>query len=65
MRVMPLEPLSLVRSLVRSLAIALVKSLVLELAQSPELATTQTIFALAVSHRPIAVVWLPSPRALN
>lgn len=61
MRVMPLEPLSLVRSL----AIALVKSLVLELAQPPELATTQPIFAVAVSHRPIAVVWLPSPRALN
>ena len=63
MRVMPLEPLSLVRSL----AIALVKSLVLELAQSLELelATIQPIFAVAVTHRPIAVVWLPSPRALN
>jgi hypothetical protein len=49
----------------QSLAIVLVKSLVLGLARSLALVTTQPICAVAASRRPIAVVWLPSPRALN
>jgi len=61
MRVAPPEA----QSLVQSLAIVLVKSLVLGLARPLALATTQPIFAVAASRRPIAVVWLPYPQALN
>jgi hypothetical protein len=69
MRVVPPEAQLLVQLLVQLLAIVLVKSLVLglvlELARSQALVTTQPIFAVAASRRPIAVLWLPSPRALN
>ena len=61
MRVVPPEA----QLLVQLLAIVLVKSLVLELARSQALVTTQPIFAVEASRRPIAVLWLPSPRALN
>ena len=69
MRVVPPEAQLLVQLLVKSLVLGLVLGLVLEpvleLARSQALVTTQPIFAVAASRRPIAVLWLPSPRALN
>jgi hypothetical protein len=65
MRVVPPEAQLLVQLLAIVLVKSLVLGLVLELARSQALVTTQPIFAVAASRRPIAVLWLPSPRALN